>query len=155
MAYQPKRIWLDKDVVFIPGKQLKLPKNLEKWIPKFNPDERYLVEDHIKTFMQSVSLRNAVHEYVVCRLFLYSFEGKSSTWYFSLEARSIKSWDDFEAPFLQNFGDDSTHEDLVMDLSFLRIKGNERVKYFNQRFNLSWFLKITLQLIGIHVKTCD
>ena len=91
MAYQPKRIWLDKDVVFIPGKQLKLPKNIEKWIPKFNPDERYPVEDHIKTFMQSVSLRNAVHEYVVCRLFPYSFEGKASTWYFSLESGSINS----------------------------------------------------------------
>ena len=102
---------------------------------KFNPDERYPVEDHIKTFMQSVSLRNAVHQYVVCRLFPYSFEGKASTWYFSLESGSINSWDDFETLFLERFGDDRTPEYLVMDLSSLIKKGKERVKYFNQRFS--------------------
>ena len=37
--------------------------------------------------------------------------------------------------FLQDFGDDSTPEDIVMDISSLRIKGKEIVKYFNQRFS--------------------
>ena len=76
-----------------------------------------------------------VHEDVVCRLFPYYFEGHASTSYFYLEYRSINSWDEFEKLFLQNFGDDSTHEDLVMDLYSLRIKGKERVKDFNQRFS--------------------
>ena len=87
--------WLDQDAVFIPGQQHKLPKNPEKWIRKFNPDEISPTEDHIKTFMQAIRLRN-----VVCRLFPYSFEGQTSTWYFSLESGSINSWDEFEKLFL-------------------------------------------------------
>ena len=43
--------WLDLDVVFVPGKEHKLPKNPENWIPKLTPDDRFLAEDHIKTFM--------------------------------------------------------------------------------------------------------
>ena len=85
--------------------------------------------------MQAIRLINVVHEDIVCRLFHYSFEGHDSTWYFSLESRSINSWDEFENMFLQNFGDENTPEEMVMDLSSLRIKGKERVKDFNQRFS--------------------
>ena len=135
MAEKLNRPWLNEDVVFVPTKQHKFPKNTEKWIPKFNPDERSPVEDHIKTLMQSIRLRNIVHEDVVCRVFHYSFEGQDSTWYFSLDSGTINSWDEFKNPFLQNFGDDGTPEDLVMDLSSLRIKGKERMKVFNQGFS--------------------
>ena len=79
------RPWLDQDAVFFPGKQHKLPKNPEKWIPKFNPDEISPIENHSKNFMQSIWLRNVVHEDVVCRLFPYYFEGHASTSYFYLE----------------------------------------------------------------------
>ena len=70
-----------------------------------------------------------------CRLFPCSFEGKYYSWYFGLDSGSINSWDEFEKLFLQKFGYDITSEDLVMDLSSLRIKGKERVKDFNQRFS--------------------
>ena len=135
MADQVNRPWLDLDTVFVLGKQHKFPKNPEKWIPKFNPDEGSLVEDHIKTFMQAIRLRNVVHEDVVCRVFPYSFEGHASTWYFSLDSGTINSWDEFEKLFLEKIGDDNTPKDILMDLSSLRIKGKERVKEFNQRFS--------------------
>ena len=51
MEDQLNKPWLDQDAIFILGQQHKLPKNLEKWIPKSNPDERYPAEDQIKTFM--------------------------------------------------------------------------------------------------------
>ena len=79
MDEQLNRLWLDQDAVFIPGQQHKLPKNLEKWIPRFYPEEISPSEDHIKTFMQAIRLRNVVHEDVVCRLFPYSIEGHDST----------------------------------------------------------------------------
>ena len=80
MTDQLNRPWLDQDAVIVHGKQHKLPKNPKKWIQKFNQYERSLVEDHIKTFMQAIRLRNMVHEDVVCRLVPYSFEGHASTW---------------------------------------------------------------------------
>ena len=76
------RPWLDLDAVLIPGQLHKFPKNHEKWLPRFNPDDRIPVEDHIKSYMQAIRLRNVIHEDVVCRLFPYSFEGQASTWYF-------------------------------------------------------------------------
>ena len=54
---------------------------------------------------------------------------------FFLESNTVNSWDDFEKMFLEKFRDDSTLEDLIMNLSSLRIKGKERVKKFNWRFS--------------------
>ena len=85
--------------------------------------------------MQAIGLRNVIHEDVVCRLFAYNFEGKASTWYFSLEVGSIPSWDVFSELFTQKFRDNKTREDLVIELSSMNTKGKERVKYYNQRFS--------------------
>ena len=115
--------WLYGDVVFVLGDQHRLPKNREKWLPNFNPDDKIPAEDHIKYFMQSIRIRNVIHEDVVCRLFPYTFEGKASTYYFSLEASSIPSWDVFSELFTQNFGDDKIPEELVIDVSSMKTKG--------------------------------
>ena len=85
--------------------------------------------------MQAIRLRNVIHEDVVCRLFPYTFEGKASTWYFSLEDSSIPSWDVLSKLFTQKFRDDKTPEELVIDLSSMKTKGKERVKYYNHRFS--------------------
>jgi hypothetical protein len=75
--------WLDQDVMVVPGPQHPLPKHLEKWLPKFDPDSKKSAKDHIKKFMLSIRLLSVEHEDVVCRLFPYTFEGNASTWYFS------------------------------------------------------------------------
>ena len=93
------------------------------------------MEYHIKSFMQAIRLRNVIHEDVVCKLFHYRFEGKASTWYFSLESSSIPSWDVFSELFTQKFGDDKTPEELVIELSSMKTKGKKRVKDYNHRFS--------------------
>ena len=65
----------------------------------------------------------------------YAFKGQLITCYFSLESISINSWKQFETLFLQKFGDDSTPEYLVIELSSFMIKSKEGVKYYNQRFS--------------------
>jgi hypothetical protein len=77
------RPWLDQDVVVIPGPQHPLPKHLEKWLPKFDPDSRKSTEDHIKFFMLVVRVINVEHENFMYRMFPCTFEGNSSTWYFT------------------------------------------------------------------------
>ena len=93
------------------------------------------MEDHIKSFMQAIRLRNDIHEDVVYRLFPYRFEGKAPTWYFSLEASSIPSWDVFSKLFTQTFGDDKTPKELVIELSSMKTKDEERVKDYNHWFS--------------------
>ena len=127
--------WLDGDAMSVLGDQHKLLKNPEKWLPKFNPDDKIPVEDHIKSFMQSIRIRNIIHEDMVCRLFPYTFEGNTSTWCFSLEVSSIPSWDLFSEIFTQRFRDDKTPEELAIDLSSMKTKGKERVKDYNHQFS--------------------
>jgi hypothetical protein len=128
------RPWLDQDVVAIPGPQHPLPKHPEKWLCKFDLDSKKIVEDHIKKLMLAIRLRSFEHEDVVCRLFPYTFEGNSSTWYFSQQPHTIVSWDKFESCFLEKFGDDKSPEFLVMELSSLKMNPEEKIKNFNQRF---------------------
>jgi hypothetical protein len=110
----PTRPWLHQDVVAIPGPQHPFPKHPEKWLPKFDPDSKQCVEDHIKKFMLAIRLQSVEHEDVVCRLFPYTFEGNASTWYFAQQPHTIISWDKLKSCFLEKFGDDKFPAVLVM-----------------------------------------
>ena len=81
---QPKIPWLNTGAVSFLGDIHDLSKNHEKILPKFDPDNREAPEDHISIFMLVVNLKGVQYEDVVCRLFPYTFEGRDSTWYFSL-----------------------------------------------------------------------
>jgi hypothetical protein len=100
----------------------------------FNPDNRESLEDQINKFMLSLSLMKVEEEHVVCSIFPYTFEGRESTWYFSLTTGSITNCDTFERLFLKTFGDDKTPTTLVLNLSRLRMNPKGKIKYFNQRF---------------------
>ena len=126
--------WLAQDAVAVPGVQHPLPKHLKKLLPKFNPELKEPAEDHVNKFMLAVRLLDVEHEDVVCRIFPYTFEGKASTWYFSLTAGSITSWNEFDLAFTNKFGYDKTPAILVSKLSRIRMDPKEKVKDFNQRF---------------------
>ena len=76
----PQLPWLRIATVGVPGVQHPLPKNLDKLLPKFNPDNKELVEVHVDKFILVVQTMNVQHEDIVCRLFPLTFEGKASTW---------------------------------------------------------------------------
>ena len=86
-------------------------------LPKFDPDYDVLLKDHIKQFMLFVRLMNVEHAYVFCRLFPYTFVGKSLGLFFSLVSRSIAYWKQFETTFMTQFGDDKTSGIFSLELS--------------------------------------
>ena len=45
------RPWLPRGVVAIPGLQHNLPKHPDKLLPKFDPDDKGLVKNHIDKFI--------------------------------------------------------------------------------------------------------
>ena len=97
---EANRSWLTMNAIVVPGAQHPLPKHLEKLLPKFDPENDVSPEDHIKQFMLSLRLMDVQHEDVVYKLFPYTFVRKASTWFFSLTAGSIASWQQFETTFL-------------------------------------------------------
>ena len=67
-----------------------LPQALDKLLPKFDPEEMIVVDDHLQSFYLALEgLRAEEYEDVVCRFFSHTLKGAAASWYFSLPANSI------------------------------------------------------------------
>ena len=64
----------------IPRDVHTLPRHLEKIMPSFDPDRKEPTEDHIHKSMFSLRLMNVEHEYIMRRLFPFTFKGKDEIW---------------------------------------------------------------------------
>ena len=73
-----------------------LPQAFDKLLPKFDPEERIAVDDHLQSFYLALEgLRAEEYEDVVYRLFPRTLKGTAASWYFSLPVNSIPDWDTF------------------------------------------------------------
>ena len=81
-------------------------------LPKFDPSEKILVDDHLQIFYLEIEgLRAGEYEDVVCRLFLHTLKGVAASWYFGFPANSIPDWDTFERIFRSKY--------VLIDLSLM------------------------------------
>jgi len=71
------------------GQLHEIPRKFDKILPKFDLDKLESLEDHVINLFLAMHLLGVEHDNVVCKLFPYTFSGKSSTWYFSLHVGSI------------------------------------------------------------------
>ena len=67
---------------------------------------------------------------------MFYFLGKNINMVFILALRSITSWQQFEAAFMTQFGDDKTSGTLFIELSRMKMNNKEKVKDFNQIFTI-------------------
>ena len=66
-----------------------LPQAFEKLLPKFDPNEKVVVDDHLQSFYLEIKgLKAGEHEDVVCRLFPHTLKGAAASWYFGFPAVS-------------------------------------------------------------------
>jgi hypothetical protein len=126
--------WLVINALTIPGPQNPLPRHPEKLLPKFDLENDILPEDHINKVILAMNLINLQHEDVVCKLFFFTLQGKTSSWFFNLAPRSMTSWQQFETDFITQFGDDKTSGTFFLELSRIRINKKKKVKDLNQIF---------------------
>ena len=104
-----------------------LPQAFDKLLPKFYPEERIAVDDHLQSFYLAIEgLRVGEHEDVVCRLFLHTLKGAAASWYFSFPAKSIPDWDTFERIFRSKYAAQKTHASLVKGLVLKKKKRMRR-----------------------------
>ena len=102
--------------------------------PKFDRGKGVSSEDYLNFFYLVVNLLNIEHGDFLCILFLYTFDPRASSWYFSLQANSIENWDGFETVLISKFGNQKTIATLMKELSSMKMQKKEKVQYFNQRF---------------------
>ena len=108
-----------------------LPQAFDKMMPKFDPSEKILVDDHLKFFCLDIEgLRAGEHEEVVCRLFPHTLKGAAASWYFGLLANTIPDWDTFERIFRNKYAAQKTHANLMKVLCTLKKEINEKVHSF-------------------------
>ena len=112
-----------------------MPQIFDKLLPKFEPSEGILVDDHLQSFYLDLEgLQATEHEYVVCRLFSHTLKAKASSWYFSLPTNSVTNWNIFERLFKSKYRIQKTHVALMKGLIALKKQKKERVHNFTQRF---------------------
>jgi hypothetical protein len=134
MANAPQPPWLAQGVVAVLGAIHDLPNSPKNLLPKFDLEKDNFPKDHINKFMLSLHLMNVQHEDVVCHLFPYTFQGKSSTCFFSLPQCPITNWEQFEKAFMTEFGEDKSPTALVLEISIIKMDLKEKAKDFNERF---------------------
>ena len=118
-----------------------LPQAFDNMLPKFDPNEKILVDDHLQRFYLEIEvLRAGEHEYVVCRLFPHTLKGAAVSWYFGFPANSIPDWDTFERIFRSKYATQKTHAALMKGLCALKKDRKEKVHSFTQIF--AAYLKI-------------
>ena len=93
------------------------PQAFEKMLPKFDPNEKILVDDLLQSFYLEIKgLRAGEHEDVVCIIFPHTLKGEATSWYFGFPANSIPDWDTFERIFRIKYAAQKTHASLMKGL---------------------------------------
>jgi hypothetical protein len=112
-----------------------LPENYIKNLPKFTGEGDLTAAEHINFFDQFADILGLEHEDVYSRLFVQTFEGQVRTWFRSLPAGSILSYDALEDAFLRQWGERKDHLYYLTEFGSLKKKNSETVMEFIQRFN--------------------
>ena len=131
----PPPIWRARSPLNLAPPLHDLPQAFEKMLPKFDPSEKILVDDHLQRFYLDIEgIRAGEHEDVVYRLFPRTLKGAATSWYFSLPTNSITDWDTFERIFKSKYAVQKTHAALMKGLCALKKEREEKVHSFTQRF---------------------
>jgi hypothetical protein len=112
-----------------------LPENYIKNLPKFTGEGDLTAVEHINFFDQFTDIFGIEHEDVYSRLLVQTFEGQVQTWFQSLPAASILSYDALEDAFLRQWGERKDHLYYLTEFGSLKKKNSETVMEFIQRFN--------------------
>jgi hypothetical protein len=112
-----------------------LPENYIKNLPKFTGEGDLTAAEHINFFDQFADIFGIEHEDVYSRLLVQTFEGQVRTWFRSLPAASIPSYDALEDAFLRQWGERKDHLYYLTEFGSLKKKNSETVMEFILRFN--------------------
>ena len=78
--YNPLPAWKSRSPFNLTPPLHNLPQDFEKLLPKFDPDEKVVVDDHLQSFYLEIEgLRAGEYEDVVCRLFPHTLKGVAAS----------------------------------------------------------------------------
>jgi hypothetical protein len=107
-----------------------LPENYMKSLPKFTGEGDLTAQEHINFFDQFADILGIEHEDVYSRLLVQTFEGQVRTWFQSLPAGSLRSYEELESAFIRQWGERKDHLYYLTEFGALRKKNSESVLEF-------------------------
>jgi hypothetical protein len=119
----------------LPAHLHDLPDNYIKNLPKFTGEGDLTAAEHINFFDQFADICGIEHEDVYSRLLVQTFEGQVRTWFRSLPAASIRTYNALEDAFLRQWGERKDHLYYLTEFGSLKKKNSETVMEFILRFN--------------------
>jgi hypothetical protein len=119
----------------LPAALHDLPENYMKSLPKFTGEGDLTAQEHINFFDQFADILGIEHEDVYSRLLVQTFEGQVRTWFRSLPAGSLRSYEELESAFIRQWGERKDHLYYLTEFGALKKKNSESVLEFTQRFN--------------------
>jgi hypothetical protein len=130
-----KDLYKPLNMVNIQGYPNTMPKEINKWLPKFPGNNVITVEDHIYTMGRDMDNAGIEHEDVAMRLFASSLTEESLDWFRALPDNHITSYEAFAKLFKDRW---STKEDggtLGAQFNQIKKREYETVKEFITRFD--------------------
>jgi hypothetical protein len=125
----PPMIFAKVDAIYaplvLPVPLHDLPQNYMKNLPSFIGEGELIVVEHINFFDQFTYILGLEHEDIYSQFFVQNFEGKVRTWFPSLPAGSILSYDALENPFLRQWGERKDHLYYLTEFGDLRKKNQK------------------------------
>jgi hypothetical protein len=90
---------------------------------------------NLHLFLDVCDFHHVEYDNVMVRLFMQTLSGRAYEWYKKFPSRSIHSFDDIEDMFLAIFAPPNAYHTLLTDFTQIGLRKNERIQYFNLRFN--------------------
>jgi hypothetical protein len=109
-----------------------LPKGIVK---EFSRDGTMDAKRHLHLFLDVCDFHRVEYDDVMVRLFLQTLSERAYEWYTSFPNRSICSFNNLESMFLTMFSPPISYHTLLTDFTQIGLRKNERIQYFNLRFN--------------------
>jgi hypothetical protein len=112
-----------------------LPKGTLK---EFLGDREIDAKRHLHLFLDVCDSHRVEYDNVMVSLCIQTLSRRVYEWYTTFPSRSIHSFNVLEAMFLTMFSPPIAYHFLLTDFTQIGFRKNERMRYFNQRFNKTW-----------------
>jgi hypothetical protein len=112
-----------------------MPKESNKWLPKFPGNNVVTVEDHLYTIGRDMDNAEVEHEDVAMKLLASSLTEEALRWFRGLPNNHITSYEYFSKLFKSRWTTKKDNGMLVAQFNQIKKKENKTVSEFDTRFD--------------------
>jgi hypothetical protein len=130
-----KYLYKPLNMANIQGYPNTMPKEVNKWFPKFSGNNVITAEDHLYVMVRDMENVGIEHEDVAMNFFASSLNEEALDWFKVFPDNHLTSYDGFSNSFKKKWSTKVDGGTLGAQFNQIKKKENETVKEFNTRFD--------------------